>query len=348
MKRFFTWVAIILFVFVLFIFIAYLFIDALFDTEPVISQNSYLHITLSGSIPEYEPHDAFEEYLRGKSLDMNQVRTSLKYAAKDDRIKGVMLRISLLRAGFAKISELQQLIANFRLSGKKIFAHLDYGLTRDYYLATACDSVFISPGGNLFLTGIAAEITFYKGLFAKIGVEADFEHVGEYKNAPDVYTRQTMSENQKMVINEILDARYNEIIKSIAQNRGLDKEKVYYFIEDMSGFSPESALENGLIDGIKYEDQVKDIFKADNDYINYVSAEDYSRIDPSSLGIDEDERIAVIYCTGTMTGGEDGSDPYFGKTVGSSRMIRDLRRAADSRLIKAIEAPEPLHRWQRQ
>ena len=336
MKRFFIWVAIILFVFLLFIFISYLFIDALVDTEPVISQNSYLRITLSGSIPEYQPHDAFEEYLRGRSLDMSQIRTSLKYAARDDRIKGVVLRIGLLRTGFAKMSELQQIIANFRLSGKKILAHLDYGLTRDYYLATACDSIYVTPGGNLFLTGMAAEITFYKGLFAKIGVEADFEHVGEYKNAPDVYTRQTMSDNQKMVINEILDARYNEIIRSIAQHRGLDKEKVKYFIEDVSGFSPESAIESGLIDGIKYEDEVRDLFKEDNNHINYVSAEDYSRIDPSSLGIDENERIAVIYCAGTMTGGEDGSDPYFGKTVGSSRMIRDLRRAADSPLIKAI------------
>jgi protease-4 len=37
-----------------------------------------------------------------------------------------------------------------------------------------------------------------------------------------------------------------------------------------------------------------------------------------------------------MTGGEDGSDPVFGKTMGANRVIRDINRAAESRSIKAI------------
>ena len=108
MKRFLKWVTIILSIFILFIFIAYLFLNALFDTEPDISHNSYLQISLGGSIPEYEPHDAFEEYLRGRRLDMKKIRNSLKLAAIDDRIKGVVLRFGLLRTGYAKMSELQQ------------------------------------------------------------------------------------------------------------------------------------------------------------------------------------------------------------------------------------------------
>ena len=206
------------YIFCVFIFIVYLFIDALLDAEPYISSNSYLEINLGGPLPEYDPSDALREYLRGSTLDLKKIRQGFKMAAVDDRIQGVLLRVGFLMTGYAKIEELQQLISDFRLSGKKVLAHLDYGLTRDYFLASVCDSVYMSPGGNLFLTGLLAEISFYKGVLKKIGVEADFEHIGKYKNAPDVYTRQSMSEPQREVINAIFDARYDAIIRSIAKS----------------------------------------------------------------------------------------------------------------------------------
>jgi len=272
MKRLLTWVAIISGILLILFVIAYLFVSALFDTEPVISQNSYLRINLGGSLPEYNPPDAFAEYFRGTPLDMKKIRQSINMAMVDNRIQGILLEIGFLRTGYAKMAEIQQLIKKFRLSGKKVYAHFDYCLTRDYYLATSCDSVFIAPGGNLFLTGTAAEVTFYKGLLNKIGVEADFEHLGEYKNAPDMYTRQTMSENQSEVINGILDSRFNELIHTIAKNRGINPEKIRHFINEISGFSPEEALELNLIDGIKYLDEVKDLLKGDTKRISQISA----------------------------------------------------------------------------
>jgi protease-4 len=322
--------------FIILFIIAYLIISSLFDTEPVVSHHSYLQIDLGGAIPEYNAPDALEEYLRGKSLDLNQIRQSLKMAFYDERIQGVVLRIGFAMTGYAKMAEIQQMIKKFRLSGKKVYAHFDYCFTRDYYLASACDSVYMSPAGTLFLTGTAAEVTFYKGALKKIGVEADFEHLGEYKNAPDMYTRQTMSDYQREVINNILDSRFNELINTIAENREIPREIVRQYIDEVSGFSPEEALENNLIDNIKYIDEVKELLKGESKRISKISATAYSQIDPSSLGLEGEERIAVIYCTGTMMGGEDSTDPYFGKTMGANRVTRDVKRAAESSLIKAI------------
>jgi len=336
MKRLLKWVAIICGVFLIFIFISYLFINSLFDTEPAVSQNSYLQITLGGSLPEYNPSDALSEYIRGSSLDLKKIRQSLKMAEVDDRIKGVVLNIGFLRTGFAKLAELHQLIEKFQVSGKKVYAYFDYGLTRDYYLASVCDSIFMAPGGTLLITGIAAEMTFYKGLLSKIGVEADFEHVGEYKNAPDMYTRQTMSDYQKEVIDDILDSRYNHLIQAISKNRGIGLEKIRYLIEEVSGFTPEEAMQENLVDGIKYIDEVKDLLKGNLKRISRISASEYALVDPASVGLEGEKRIAVIYCTGTMMGGEDGSDPVFGRTMGANRVIRDVNRAAQSSSIKAI------------
>jgi protease-4 len=336
MKQFLKWVAIIGGFFLILFIIAYLMISALFDTEPVVGHHSYLQINVGGAIPEYNAPDALEEYLRGKSLDLNQIRQSLRMAIHDERIQGVLIRVGFIMTGYAKLAEIHQMIRNFRSSGKKVYAHFDYCLTRDYYLASVCDSVYMSPGGTLFLTGTAAEVTFYKGALNKIGVEADFEHLGEYKNAPDMYTRQTMSDYQREVINNILDSRFYELIHTIAENRGIPRESVRHFIDNVSGFSPEEALAHNLIDGIKYVDDVNELLKGNSKRISKISATEYSRIDPSSVGLEGEERIAVIYCTGTMMGGEDSTDPYFGKTMGANRVIRDVKRAAESSLTKAI------------
>jgi protease-4 len=336
MKKFLKWFAVISIILLLFIFVLYLFIDALLDTEPYVSKNSYLTIRIEGDIPEYEPPDAIEDYLRGPSLDIMKIRQSFKLAEVDDRIKGILLQIGFVRTGFAKLQEIQQLIKKFRLSGKKVLAHLDYGMTRDYYLASACDSVFISPGGTLFLTGLAGEITFYKGLLKKIGVEADFEHVGEYKNAPEIYTHQYMSDQQREVVNLIFDTRFESLISTISLNRNLERARIAFLIENISVFTPEESLIHGLIDGVKYRSEMADIFYSNNENITEVSAGEYASIDPASLGLAGEERIAVIVCSGSIMDGEDGSDPYFGQTMGANRVIRDINRAVALRSVKAI------------
>jgi protease-4 len=336
MKRFLIWMAVILGAFFVFIFLAYLFISSLFDTEPMVGSNSYVLMRLGGGIQEYQPPDAMEEYLRGTVIDLKKVRQSLKMAAVDDRIKGIILDVGFVQTGFAKLHEMQQLIGEYRESGKKIIACLEYGLTRDYYLATACDSIFIQPGGTLFLTGLLAEVTFYKGMFDKIGVEADFEHVGKYKNAPEVYTHQTMSDAQREVIDEILDVRYADIIKTIAQTRNISEMRVRDLMENVSGFSAEEALARGLIDGVKYLDEVEILESQGEKKLSKIFSVEYSRLSPSSLGLEKGPAIAVIYCSGTIAGGEDTSGPYFGDIVGANRVTRNIRLAAKSKSIKAI------------
>ena len=164
MRKFITWLIIILGIFMVLLIMAYVFISALFDTEPVVPAHAYLAMPLSGFIQEYKPPDPVGEYLEGSSLDMKKISQSLKYAAVDDRITGIILEIENIQAGFAKLHELSQQIAAFRQSGKKVLALLNIALPRDYYLATACDSIYMQPEGTILLTGFVAEVSFYKDL----------------------------------------------------------------------------------------------------------------------------------------------------------------------------------------
>lgn len=335
MKRFLKWISIIFVIFLVFIFVTYWIISSLLDTEPYVYSNSYLYISLYGELPEYIPYDGLEEFFDTGILDMYKIRKSLKMAAVDERIKAVILKINPLFTGYAKIQEIQQLITDFQKSGKKVYAHFDLATTKEYYLSTACDSIYLTPEGIMFLTGIRAELLFYKGLFNEIGIEADFEHVGKYKSAPDVYTRQSMSDFQREAINHILDIRYDEIISTISQKRNISANRVDDIINNISGLTPEEALENNMVDGLKYFDDVIDLISEKN-RPHKISATEYCRLSPSSLGLYDGAKIAVVYCSGTITGGDDSDDPVLGKTVGSARVSRNIRAAADRQSVKAI------------
>ena len=336
MRRFLIWFGIIFGIFVIFIVVAYLFISALFDTEPYIPETSYLALNIVGSIPEYRVPDILEEQISGSQMDLKKIRQTLNMAAVDDRIKGVILKVSYVQTGYAKLQEIHQLISIYKKSGKKIFAVLEVGLTRDYYLATACDSIFIQPEGMLLLTGVAAEVTFYKDLLKKVGIEADFEHIGKYKSYPETYTRNSISDNRREVINNILDNRYNELLSKISERRNISPHVLNELINNVSGFTPKEAVQYKLVDGIKhYEEVTNSLVDKDQD-ISKVSALEYSRISPSSLGLGNGPAIAVIYCTGSIMGGEDGSDPVFGSTMGANRVIRNIKQATKSSYTKAI------------
>ncbi len=338
MKTFLKWLAAISIVFALIIFVIFIIISSLLDTEPKVVSNSYLHISLSGGIPEYIPPDPIEDFIGGAKLDMKKIRDDLEKAKIDDRINGVLLDVHFTQTGYAKLQELYHLISEFRKGNKKIYAYLgsELAFTKDYYIACACDSIFMSPSANLFLTGINSEITFYKGFFKKIGVEAEFVHVGKYKNAPDTYTSDSMSPDHRYVLENVFDQYYDDIINTIAESRGLPRRQVENIIQEQSGFTGDKAKELGLIDETAFYSDVEDRFNLTGEKPSRLSAIDYAEIPASSLKIRNKSRIAVIYCAGVIAGGGDSDDLLLGQISGARSIINNIERAADSKTTKAI------------
>lgn len=337
-KGFFKWLTGVLAALVLLFLIGYIAVSALSDSEPTVVDNSYLSISLSGAISEYRAPDPLETTLGKSELDMKKIRDVLEKAAIDERINGVILQTEYIQVGFAKLQELRHLIEIFKQSGKPIYAFLgpDMAFSRDYYVASACDSVYMPPSANLFITGIASEVTFYKDFFSKIGVQAEFVHVGKYKNAPDTYTRRSMSEPHKEVVDDLLDYMYNDLVKTIAKSRNMTTAAVDRLINATSGFTGRQALKAGLVDRCGFTEDFEQQLSHSKKRPARVDAVDYAAIPASSLKIRNKSRIAVINCVGVISGGEDGQEPYFGKMMGAQTVIRNLRRAAKSKSIKAI------------
>ncbi len=336
MKSFLKYLLVLLSGFFILFLSIFLFITALTNTDPVVEDNSYLYLPISGTLPEYIAPNPFAELMGNWTLDLKKIRENLEKAAVDERINGVILNLGYIRAGYAKINELQHYIEEYKKSNKKIYAFLDFGSTKEYLLATSCDSIFMPESGNLFITGHGAGVTFYKGLFEKIGIQADFVHVGEFKDAPESYTESKMTSSQKLVLNNILDQFYENTINIISQKRNLASTKVNYLIQNISGFNGNDALQEGLIDAIYYKEDVVELLNYQDEAPNLLSAYTYSSVPISSLGIRTKSKIAVVHVSGTISAGNDVNDPILGKLAGSSTIVKNIKNAANSNSTKAI------------
>jgi protease IV len=282
----------------------------------------------------------------------------LDKAAKDDKISGVVLRIRSPEFGPGKIDELRGAIARLRAAGKKVYADVDSGMTKDYLIASACDEIILPSSGSLMLTGLAAEVTFYKSLLDKIGVDAEIIQVGDFKGAAEPLTRTGMSPEFRRQFEAVIDDYYDQLITTVAADRHLDQAQVKSLIDE-GLFTAERAKEAKLIDRVCYEDELvaglkeslgADEVVLDRHYGKKKFDTDYSgfggfmKLMEAVMGVEQSAsssnrlpRIALVYAVGPIVSGESKSGPFSEESsVGSDTLIKALRDAKQSERVKAI------------
>jgi protease-4 len=213
-------------------------------------------------------------------------------------------------------------------------------MNKEYYIALACEKVFVAPPGDLFINGFAADVMFFRGSLDKLGIYPDVYQIGKYKNAPDQFTRKDMSEGHREVINAILDDLFNRFVNTVATTRHKSPEEVRAIV-DNAPYSAPDAQKLGLIDGANYRDEVEKELKGrlgykESDELLLTKGEEYSEIEPESLGLNKGERIAVIYGTGAIGSGKSENSPFGGQSIGSETMIKAIDDARKDETIKAI------------
>jgi protease-4 len=306
---------------------------------PEVERNSTLILELEGAIPEQPPLDLPGQLLgEAEPIGMIPLLRTLERAATDDRIRHVLLKPRNLEVGWAKLEQLRQAVQNVRGTGKKVTALLDVAGTREYFVASAADAICLSPAGILNLKGMSAEVMFFKEGLAKIGVQADLEHIGAYKNFSDQFTEERMTPAFREATSSMLDSIYGNFIRTVAEARGKSPEEMRALIEQSGPFEAERAQVAGLVDELQYEDQVLDDLKQESGEaeLRKIEIRDYQR------AIAEDwqgggERIALVYAVGTITSGEDTSDPVgVERTMGADTMAEILEKIAADESIRGV------------
>ena len=312
------------------------------DGEPNIRDNSVLVLKLEGALPDYVPEDPFASRFLGRDdRSLTRLLSEIRKAKADKRIGAILLEIDMTMIGWGKADEIRDQIADFRSTGRPVYAYMEYGTNKEYYLATACDRIYVAPIGDLFIVGLSADVMSLGGSLDKLGVKADFYQIGKYKTAPEQFTRKEMSEASREVINSLLDEFFARYVNTIAASRKKSPEDVRALI-DNAPLGAQEAKAAGLIDDAKYRDEVEDDLKKrlgykDADKLRKVRESDYHRVRPESVGLGEGERIALIFASGPIAGGQskDGS-AFSGQSTGSDTVVKALNEAREDKKIKAI------------
>jgi protease-4 len=315
-------------------------VAALRNNEPSIEQNSVLALRVAGSLPDYVSPDPLRKLFGNTDQSLSNLILQFKKAKVDDRIKVIILDINMSGAGWGKSEEIRDAITDFRSSGKPVYAYMEYAMDKEYYIASACDKIYLAPPGELFINGLAADVLFFRGSLDKLGIYPDMVQVGKYKTAVETFTRKDMSDANREFMNSLLDDLFNRYVEAVAKARGKSPEQVRAIIDD-APYSAEKSKEMGLIDGVAYRDEIEKELKTklgykESDELRVVKSSAYSNVEPESLGLDKGEKIAVIYATGDIASGKSENSPGGDQSIGSDTLSKAVKDAGDDKTIKAI------------
>jgi protease-4 len=309
-----------------------IFMGLMVGRSPQVASNSTLVLQVGGDLQEVEPSGVLEQFIEPPPTVRSLVE-SLRKAKVDRRVSSVIIRPTSTAALWGKVQEVRDAIVDFRQSKKPIIAFLEYGGDQAYYLASACDKVFLLPTASLDLTGIASYELFLKGTLDKIGAYPDALHVGEYKTAANAFTEKTFTPAHKEMAESLNTDLYNQLIRGVADGRHKSEDEVRKLV-DHGPYLPEDAVRAGLVDDLAYEDELDDKVELGRGRIQYLEQRQYRHVESSSLGLNRGQRIAVIYAVGMITSGE--SSTAGNQVVGSDTLVRYIRRARADSSIRAI------------
>ncbi len=315
-------------IFIFFIIFVYITLSDISST-PKIKNNTFIEIKLSGTFKDYSLKESFIK--KRISPTLWNIYRCLNKAKNDERIKGLLIKISpTFYAKFSQIEEFSSMIKDFRKTGKKVYFHISYAGKGVYSLASSGDKIFLDPVGEIFLNGFSFEVMFYKNFFKKIGIKADFLHIGEYKTASNIYTEEKFTNAHKEMLENLLTVIYNDYKKELLEKRNFkpaDLDKIF----KKAVFTADSALSYKLIDDIKDYEELKETLKKEK--YRFIRFNNYLRKETTYIS---SPNIAIIFAQGTISIGRSGNDPLWGTVLGADSIKSEISSILKKSSIKAV------------
>ncbi|MCB9230420.1 MAG: signal peptide peptidase SppA [Bacteroidia bacterium] len=310
------------------------------DKDVEVKDDSILTINLSGAIKEKggTPYEFDAPFMGNQNkMGLYELRKGIRMAKDDDRIKGIYINIKGLSGGWATLEALRKELENFKESDKFIYAYGETYTEGAYYLASVADKVWLYPHGDLELNGFASTPYFVKGAFEKLGVEAKVFRVGTFKSAVEPFINSEMSPANELQIQTLLGDFWDQFAAKIAAQRNLDVDKINALTNAYSIRDAEDAFEAGLVDGLKFEDEVLEMLasetgKKKSDELEFITLKSYSKAaDPNPKKTDRKKKISVIFAEGNIVDGKGDDDE-----VGSATIAPLIRKAREDSTVKAV------------
>ncbi|MCB9731539.1 MAG: signal peptide peptidase SppA [Deltaproteobacteria bacterium] len=194
---------------------------------------------------------AFSLFASGSGVVFPELIAALDRESRRPEVKALAIRLGT-DLGIAQGEELAAAIARARDRKKEVVVHLESASTGQLLAVRTADTIAMTPEGSLFLTGLRAEVSFYKDLLATLGIRADIEAVGKYKSAAEPYRLTTMSDAAKEQLESLLDSLYASVVRGVASPARKVSEDDVRRLVDVGLFTADEAKKAHLVDETAY------------------------------------------------------------------------------------------------
>lgn len=317
-----------------------LLVIAALKEEEEIPKHVILTVNFEKQVAEYVPDNPIAKLMNEDVPSLRNIVGALDKAAHDERVVGLLVRAGSAQMGFAQIQEVRDAVLAFRQSGKPAVAYAETfgevgGGNGSYYLASAFETIYLQPSGDVGLTGLRAEHPFVKGLLDSLDIEPRMAGRYEYKNAMNLFTEDHFTDAHREATEVLLQSMYDQIVGDLAAALKKTPEQIKSII-DQGPILGTQAVELGLVSDLVYRDEVYDRVKANwGAEAEYLSLSKYA----SNAGttFDEGTEVALIYGVGQVTRGKSDYSPASGSgNMGSDTVTKAFRDAVKDDDIKAI------------
>jgi protease-4 len=258
----------------------------------------------------------------------------INHAKTDNDIAGIYVEANGNANGFASSNELRNALIDFRTSKKFVLAYGDVMTQGAYFVATAADKIYVNPTGNFDWRGYAISFAFVKEMLDKLDIQPQIFYAGKFKSATEMFRTSQMTPENRLQTTVWLNDLYAYFLQQSGKARNIDTATLHGLANTAAIQKPQDAVSNGLIDGVKYDDEIKSELKkrlglGRTDKLSLVSINKYAEaVSVRKTGRD---RIAVIYAEGNIVDGQGSSD-----NIGGDRFRQLIRKARLDNSVKAI------------
>jgi protease IV len=258
----------------------------------------------------------------------------IHHAKKDKNIAGIYLEANENDNGFASSAEIRNALADFKSGGKFIIAYGDMMTQKAYYVASVADKIYLNPSGMLDWKGFSVDLLFFKNTLDRLKIQPQIFYAGKFKSATEPFRFEKMTPENRLQTNEWLGSLYSNFLQTASSARNIDTASLHAMANNGSIQNADDALNYKLVDGLKYDDQVKDVIKqklkiGKYDKMNFAGPGKYA--DAGGFHESGSTRIALIYAEGNIVDGNGGRDD-----IGGDRFVGLIRRVRLDKSIKAI------------
>lgn len=287
----------------------------------------YLKIIVDGSISEIEKRS----FWGTEAAVFYDIAAAIDRAAGDPALDGIIVQIDGAGPGFAQVQELRQGLKKARSKGKKVYAVMSAPGNKEYYLASAADRIYYTPNSPFYITGLRAQVYFFKGLMDKVGVQFESVRRGTYKSFNEAFTREHMSEAVRENITSLLSDLNRQYVDDIMADRGITREAIDD-IFSRGPLEPAEAVKSRFVDAIGYPD---DAVESIGRNVSVVGFSSYLKEEWIDYRWGMAPKIAIVVIEGSIVGGSSFDTGWF-RSIGDAAYRKALETAFRDPAVKAV------------